>query len=102
MYRATTPTHRFTFPADIVPLIDKVKITYAQKNEILFELDESVLVWDGNVASITLSQEQANLFNSKKVGQVQLRVLTVDGSVLATEIFDFEVGYVLDDEVMTS
>lgn len=101
MYRATTPTHRFTFPADVVSLVEKVKVTYGQKNEVLFELDENDLTWNGNVASVTLTQEQANRFSNKKVGQVQLRVLTTGEDVLASEIFEFDVEFVLDDEVMS-
>lgn len=101
MYRATTPTHEFTFPPEIVPNIEKVLLTYAQKNEILFELDESALSWEGNVATVNLTQEQANMFNYKKEGQVQIRVLTNSAQVFASEIFPFEVQMVLDDEVLS-
>lgn len=101
MYRATTPTHQFTFPAEIVPLIEKVKVSYAQKDTVLFELDETALSWVDNKATVSLTQEQANLFNYKREGQVQIRVLTTGGQVYASEIFAFEVQMVLDDEVMS-
>lgn len=99
MRRATTPTHTFTLAGIEMSEISRILITYAQRGEILLEKTEADCGIDGAEVSLTLTQEEANLFNPGCV-EIQLRVVTHEGTALASQIFHESVNDVLNDEVL--
>lgn len=74
---------------------------YAQYDQLLFKKERADCVLTGDTIEVTLSQEETLLFNENVHVQVQLKVLTVSGTVLATNVYVVDVGTVLDGEVLT-
>ena len=99
MIRVTTPLHKFTFP--ISPdNFEIIKITYAQRNKIIFTKEKSDMSFDGNKVFLRLSQEETKLFNSRYPVQVQVRGLTFNGSAVASKTFERPVEEVLYDGIL--
>lgn len=102
MIRATTPTHTFTFPDEVNPAdCERILVTYTQGGEKVLELTEDDATVDGQDVKYTLTQEQTKLFSDFRQAKVQVRVLTVYGDALASDIIPFTVNPVLNDEVLT-
>ena len=102
MIRATTPTHKFTFPTDIDPSeCERILITYKQGITKVFEVTEEDLTIEGQDVSYRFSQEDANLFSNSAKASVQVRILLGSGEALASDIMQFNVKPVLNDEVLT-
>lgn len=99
MRRLTTPEHRFTLQMD-PSVIDKIRITYAQSGKIVLNKENGDIQMDGNVAFVKLTQEETKLFVMGHPISMQIRVLTINGDALASDIIDDVVFDVLDDEVM--
>lgn len=111
MYRATTPRHTFIFEVDPDENFEQILITYAQDGEIILEKEKSDLSFyeieneDGETeyaASLELSQIETNLFRAgtKKMVDIQVRVLTYAGEALASDEKHIPVKRVLNDEVL--
>ena len=99
MIRVTTPLHKFTFP--ISPdNFEIIKITYAQRNKIIFTKEKSDMSFDGNKVLLRLSQEETKLFDSRYPVQVQVRGLTFNGSAVASKTFERSVEEVLYDGIL--
>ena len=100
MYRATTPTHIFTFPEEVNPQIaTAIKITYKQCHEIVVEKNLGDFMISGQKIFVTLTQEELNKFSPDLAG-VQIRVKMPNGSVLASQIIKIKVKQVLNAEVI--
>ena len=99
MIRGTTPTHMFMLPFEVA-LVKEIRILYAQKEKVLFTKETADCVMEGNMVSVTLTQEDTFKFDCKNHIQIQLRVLTTDGQVLSTPIKYVDVGTCLDSEVI--
>lgn len=99
MIRGTTPIHTFTIPFDI-SLIKEVKIIYSQEDEQILCKRMEDCVLEGTVIKTSLTQEDTFKFDCKKPVQIQVRVLTIDHEVLASNIINVTVGKCLDDEVL--
>lgn len=99
MIRGTTPTHTFTLPFD-TSLIKRVKITYAQDDKKVFCKETEDCVMSGKVITTKLTQEETFLLDCKKLVQIQIRVVTTAGEVLATSEMVVTINKCLDDEVM--
>ncbi len=100
MIRGTTPTHTFTLPFD-VSAIKEIKITYAQGGKQIFCKRREDCVLDGMTVQTTLTQEETFMLDCKRLVEVQIRVRTVEGEVVATDPIPVTVGKCLDDEVLT-
>lgn len=99
MFRGTTPTHTFEVDTD-TSLIKEVKIIYSQKDkEILVKRTEDCTIEDG-VISTKLSQEDTFLFEGNTIVTIQVRVLTMGGDALTSDLIMTGVGKCLDDEVL--
>lgn len=98
MYRATTPTHTFRLPFS-TSLIDEVLITYSQKGIIILEKRLDDVKVSEHTLSVTLTQEETNLFTRGDKAKVQLRIKSGE-SVQASNIIEVMVKKVLNDEVM--
>ena len=99
MIQGTTPTHQFTIPMD-ASSVDKVRVTYAQKDEVLLVKENEDCRIDGNVIELKLSQEETLLFDEFSSVQIQVRVLTTGGDALASDLIRVPCGAVLDKEVL--
>lgn len=99
MRRLTTPTHRFTLQMG-VETIDKIQITYAQGGVIVLQKSGENITMDGKSAVIRLTQEETKKFTADKEVEIQVRVLTIAGDALASEIIKVDVKRVLDEEVL--
>lgn len=99
MIRGTTPTHTFTIPFD-TSLIKEVRVVYAQADEPIICKETADCSLKGQEISTTLTQEETFKFDCKKAVQIQIRVLTTAGEVLATRVQSVSVDKCLDNEVM--
>ena len=99
MKRGTTPTHEFTLPID-ASLIRRFLLTYTQNGEIILEKRETDMTINGNVWSVKLTQEEANLFTGGAIAHAQIRILTTGGDAMASGEHRFYVGPVFNDEVL--
>lgn len=82
MIVGTTPTHTFNIPFD-TSIMD-VRVIYAQNNNVvLTKIGEDCKV-ENKTVSVTLTQEDTFLFDHKSPVEIQLRILTSNGCVLAS------------------
>lgn len=99
MIRGTTPTHTYTLPFE-VSTIKEVKIIYSQADEIVFCKKTEDCSLNGRTVTTTLTQEETFMLDCKKMVQIQIRVLTLDGKAIASNILNVAVKKCLDDEVL--
>lgn len=99
MRLGTTPKHTFTFPFE-TSFIKELKITYAQNKKTVLEkyLDDCEV--DETSVSVYLTQEETFLFVENVNVEVQARVLTTAGDVLASNIRIVTAERCLDREVL--
>ena len=100
MRRATTHTHTFCFPTEYEGLNSKVLLTYSQNGEIILEKNLGDGFLENNVFTVTLTQEETNLFTAYKEVDIQLRALTTNGTAVASDVYHIPCEVVLNDEVM--
>lgn len=99
MRRGTTPTHTFTLPFD-VSMISKLHIIYAQNEQVVLTKSESDATLDGNTVVVKLSQEETLLFDCKRNTEVQVRVLTLGGEAITSDIIRVATERCLENEVI--
>lgn len=99
MRRGTTPTHTYTLPFDSA-LISKLRITYKQRDETVLTKSEEDVEIAGNSVSVTLTQEETLMFDERSMVEIQLKVLTTAGDVLATDVYTIHPLRILDEEVL--
>ena len=99
MFRATTPTHIFALPFDTSQL-KEIRVTYAQGGETILSKTEADCTLNGKEIRIQLTQEETLLFKPERV-YIQLRVLTTDGNVMASNIATVYADNCLDEEVLS-
>lgn len=99
MIRGTTPTHVFQLPIDAGTL-KEVRITYKQHSKVVLEKTEADVTMEGRTISFVLTQEESMRFESGVTVKLQVKVLTVNGTVLASPIREFTVEDILNSEVL--
>lgn len=98
-FRGTTPTHTFNISIS-QDLVKDLRITYIQdKKKILTKQLENVNFSEDGI-SVSLTQEETLLFQSDKMAKIQLKLKTIDDSVLASDIMRMRVDEILDEEVI--
>ena len=100
MYILSTPTHQFTLPFS-VEKIGSLFITYRQAGAVLLEKTEADCELEGNHITVTLAQEETNLFSATFNAEVQLNILTTDQKRLVSKKYIVSVSENLHDEVMS-
>jgi hypothetical protein len=100
MIRGTTPTHVFKIPID-PSMVASVRVVYAQDDAVIVKKCTDDCTFDGNIISVTLTQEDTLLFDCKKCVQIQIRVLTIEGESLSTRPMSLTVEKCLDGEVLS-
>lgn len=99
MIRGTTPTHIFKIPFDTANL-KEVRIFYAQNKKVIVEKTTENCVMEENKITVKLTQEETLRFSHMKNTEIQLKVMTTDGTVMATHPLQVHVCEILKDEVL--
>lgn len=99
MRKGTTPTHEFVLPFS-TDVISAVEITYAQSNTVILIKTKEDCVLKDNTVSVTLSQEDTFRFGNNMIVDVQVRVLTTGGDVLASGVYSVACERCLSNEVL--
>lgn len=95
MIRGTTPTHSFAIPIDAAT-VSKIRVTYEQGGADVLTKDFDASAIDNGVLSYKLTQEETLSFGEGCVS-VQVRILTLGGDALASEITCIRPKTLLDD-----
>ena len=99
MIQGSTPTHLFELPFS-TEVINRVRVLYAQGDEVLFVKENDACTFDGRTIKVRLTQAETLLLDHKKPVQIQVRAMTTGGDSLVSPIKRVEVGQCLDDEVL--
>lgn len=101
MIRGITPTLEFTMPFD-TSLIAELYITITQNGATALEKTLSDCNCNDTSVSLTLTQEDTLRLEQKPYSdsEMQIRVRTVAGEVLASDIMSIYVGRILKDGVI--
>lgn len=99
MIRGSTPTHIFTLPFGMEN-IKTVEITYAQNEEVKLKKTNIDCTLEENTVSVKLTQEDTFKFDEKPLVEIQIRVLTLGGDVIASDIMYATVKDCLSSEVL--
>ena len=97
--RGTTPTHTFGLPVDST-MCDKVRIIYSQNGKPVIKINSDRLRFSENEVLCKLTREETFSLDCAKPCEIQVRILTIGGDVLASDIIKVGVGRCLDDEVL--
>ena len=100
--RGTTPTHQFALPFD-GGMIKDLTVTYCRDNgEVVVKrrLEECEIV--ENIVSVTLEQLESLSFQPDEIVEVQIKLSTDGGKVLASPKYRIAVEDALDTEVLDS
>lgn len=96
MIRGTTPTLEFSLPFG-TDLIKEVYISFAQGVNIVLEKTLEDCVCSGEMLTVRLTQKDTLMFAHGMLVDIQLRVLTVNGEALASDIIRTSVERILKD-----
>lgn len=108
MYRATTPKHTFVFEG-INPLTFKeLNIYYAQQGVEILKKTKADCTFATQetekgisyLVIVKLSQQETKKFKARSNVHIQMRALTINDDVLATEEYEVPVYNVINDEVL--
>jgi hypothetical protein len=99
MRRGTTPTHTMTLPFN-TDTIDKIRILYSQKDELILTKNTEDCTISGNIVTVSLTQEDTLLFKNDIIIEIQVRILFKDGTAAASDIFKTKADKLLEDEVL--
>lgn len=99
MIRGTTPRLEFTLPFD-VSQIEKTYITFMQDNTIVLDktFDDCEAV--ENMLIVNLTQEETLKLKAGRAVEMQVRVRTISGDALASNIIRVNAERILRDGVI--
>lgn len=101
LQRGTTPVHSFTLPDDLKEVeLAALYITYAQSGTVRLEKTMDEVAVDSGVITVQLTQEDTLLFRAKATVRIQIRLRTVAGDALASDVIEVPVGAILKDGVI--
>jgi len=101
MIRGTTPTHIFELPFDTCELT-KIRILYAQNDEMILEKTEKDCELNGPVIKVRLTQEETMKVKHLDMVQIQLHVLTSKDDSLVSNVYKVPAYQLLKDEVLSN
>lgn len=99
MHKGTTPKHTFKIPFK-TETIAILRVTYAQRDEIVVEKTEADCTLEGDEIIVKLSQEETLSFDENEFVKIQIRIITTDGEALVSNKIRLSVGDVLNKEVL--
>lgn len=97
--QGTTPTHTFRLSIN-TDSIAQVRISYAQEDKIVVEKTESDCKMGEKSISVTLTQQETMKLNPKRFVEVQLKIMTDIGTVLASPVQKLTVEKILNTKVL--
>lgn len=97
--QGTTPTHTFRLSID-TESITQVRVSYAQADKIIIEKTEEDCRMGEKSISVTLTQQDTMKLNPKQFVEVQLKIMTNIGTVLASPVQKLTVEKILNTEVL--
>ena len=99
MIPGTTPTHTFRIPVNAAD-VAAIRITYDQSQKTVLQKElEDCTVTDGQVVT-KLTQEETLKFKSNVEVRIQIKVRTVGGDVMVSDIMKVPAYIVLDEEAI--
>lgn len=99
MIRGTTPTISFKLPFDY-NLVEEIWLTLEQRGKEVLTKTKEDMVYEWNIVSTKLTQEETLMFREKEQVKIQARIRTVDGNVFASKIRTITVDEILKDGVI--
>lgn len=99
MVRGTTPIHTFELPFDTA-MIKTLEICYAQDRTVILTKTAEDCTLSENTITVPFTQEDTFKFADDKKAEVQIRVLTLGGEVIASFPQRVVVHGSLSDEVL--
>lgn len=103
MIQGTTPTHIFELPINPAD-IKELRITYAQESRPILTKKTGDCqmggIADKYTVTVKLTQQETFGFKSGKPVEIQMRVMKLNGDVLASELLRTSVGRCLGNEVI--
>lgn len=99
MIRGTTPTHTFRISIE-TSAISELRVTYVQLGKMVIEKTEKDVRLGEKSISVTLTQEESLKFRAGANVEIQLKVLTTVGTVLASPVIPLTVDKILNTEVL--
>lgn len=99
MIRGTTPLLEFTVPFNTADLAE-AWVTLAQNGEVVVDKQLKDCKVDPNKLSVRLTQEETLRLQASKLTEVQIRVRTIEGEALASNIFAERTDRILKEGVI--
>ena len=99
MIRGTTPVHVFNLPFE-ANLIQEVRVTYAQSGEKVLEKTEADCTLEDKCIMVELTQQETLKFKARVNVEIQIKLLTTAGEVMASKIQTVSVDRCLNEEVL--
>ena len=100
MRRGTTPTITFNLPFDTAGVIKDLRITFAQDSGSVIEKKLADCELDGTSIYLDLTQEDTLKLTHNKAVKIQVKILTIDGQVMASIPRSISCGEILNTEVL--
>lgn len=99
MIRGTTPTITITATGLSEISVEAAYLTIKQPGVEIEKATPEISV-DGDILTVTLSQEETLSFTAESTAELQLRVLSKSGTAYASQIISMPVGRILKDGVI--
>lgn len=96
MIRGTTPNLEFTLPFD-TDIIKELYITFAQNSTVVIEKTIEDCACNGDCLSLKFTQKDTLSLKHGVVVEIQIRLKTVNGEALASDIIKTSVSRILKD-----
>lgn len=100
MIRGSTPTLKFELPLEIDNNVTKLRLTFKQNGEIVFEKTEKDIVINEQFFTVRLTQEETLMFDSSCPIRMQVKIRTTDGNVVPSDVVLIECKDVLSEEIL--
>ena len=85
MRRGSTPTFVFTLPIDS-SYFSAITIVFVQDGREVMAVERPSLTLNGKDISFVMSEEQSLAFAPSRNAEIQIRLVTPDGTVLVSDI----------------
>lgn len=99
MIRGSTPTHIFEIPFDTSNIAD-LRVIYSQNGREIVSKRPAECTLDGQVITVTLTQEDTLKFDCSQMVKIQLKILSTNGRALLSDVMLKDVDECLSDEVL--
>lgn len=99
MFRGTTPTVVFRLPVDTAMLAE-AWVTFSQNEVTVIDKELKDLVLAGNALIVKLTQEETLMLDHEAIVEMQVRVRSVDGEAVTSDIMRDTVERILKEGVI--